>query len=99
MVASVVGVGPWPVAGEAQLDGAGGAHQPGGHGHESSSERFGGRVGPSSPRRRAKVEQFEQGVVGGEVAAVAGDLARLEVQRLDQVRRVQDPVDLRAGSV
>jgi hypothetical protein len=39
-------------------------------------------------------EEFDDGVVGGEVAAVLDDLAELVVQRLDRVCRVDDLADL-----
>ena len=39
-------------------------------------------------------EQFDHGVVVGEVSAVLDDLSQLVVQRLDRVGRVDDPAQL-----
>src|SRR5688572_22078609 len=43
----------------------------------------------------AEVEQFEQGLVGGEVSAGLADLAEPVVDALDHVRGVDDLADLR----
>ena len=41
-----------------------------------------------------EVEDFERGLLGGEVAAVADHLPQPGVHRLDQVRRIDHPADL-----
>jgi hypothetical protein len=43
---------------------------------------------------RGWVEHHEGGVFGGELAAVAGDLAQPGVHGLNQVRRIDHPADL-----
>src|SRR4051794_39793899 len=51
--------------------------------------------GGASHLLAAEVEDLDQGLVGGEVPAVAGALAQLSVDVLDHARGVDDLADLR----